>query len=267
MKKHILLILLPIIFQGQTFRAYYCFNYKPNKIDTIRAKKNQILIFDNEKSVFQDYKYMKMDSIFIKNRDLWKQFFTSNNAEDSMTDFQTIITNNLKTGKITYKSLMINTYEYSETINFQWKLENKFQNIHNITCQKATTKFGGRFWEAWFSNDYPFFFGPYKFHGLPGLIVKLSDSERNFIWELSELKQQDNDDFYDKNLSEIQGLSSKKLDKKKFVKLEKQMRVHPLGNVTEYTKDISLEELKKVREIESRLAKQNQYLDNTIEID
>ncbi len=49
------------------------------------------------------------------------------------------------------------------------------QKIGEYNAQKAITNFGGREWTAWFSTDLPFQDGPYKFYGLPGLIVKIED--------------------------------------------------------------------------------------------
>ncbi|MFL9835583.1 GLPGLI family protein [Chryseobacterium terrae] len=61
----------------------------------------------------------------------------------------------------------------------KWNIFPETKKIENYNCQKATTKFGGRTWEAWFSKDLPFPDGPYKFYGLPGLIVKLEDKTKS----------------------------------------------------------------------------------------
>jgi GLPGLI family protein len=54
---------------------------------------------------------------------------------------------------------------------------------------KATTNYKGRVWEAWFSKEYPINDGPYKFTGLPGLIVSLKDSEGDHIFNLIQIKK------------------------------------------------------------------------------
>jgi hypothetical protein len=50
-------------------------------------------------------------------------------------------------------------------------------------CQKALTTFRGRSYIAWFAPDIPLSAGPYKFRGLPGLIVKVEDTKSNFVYE------------------------------------------------------------------------------------
>lgn len=62
-------------------------------------------------------------------------------------------------------------------------------SIAGYACQRATASFGGRTWEAWFAREVPLSDGPYKFYGLPGLIVKVSDSRQHFVYELLKLRQ------------------------------------------------------------------------------
>lgn len=76
-----------------------------------------------------------------------------------------------------------------ETPSFKWLILPDTQKIENYNCQKATTNFGGRIWEAWFSKDLPFPDGPYKFHGLPGLIVKLEDKTKSHQFLLKGSKK------------------------------------------------------------------------------
>ena len=47
-------------------------------------------------------------------------------------------------------------------------------------CQKATTTYGGREWTVWYTPDIPVSAGPWKFQGLPGLIMAANDSEGIF---------------------------------------------------------------------------------------
>lgn len=57
-----------------------------------------------------------------------------------------------------------------------WKILPDKKKIDKFDVQKATADFGGRTWTAWFSQDFPFQDGPYKFYGLPGLILELEDA-------------------------------------------------------------------------------------------
>ena len=61
--------------------------------------------------------------------------------------------------------------------------------VAGYACQRATASFGGHVWEAWFAREVPLSDGPYKFFGLPGLIVKVSDSRQHFVYELLKLRQ------------------------------------------------------------------------------
>ena len=79
--------------------------------------------------------------------------------------------------------------QVDEKTNFNWKLkEVPDTTILGYSCQKATCTFGGRDYEAWYTLDIPISDGPYKFGGLPGLIVRIADVENEHIFQLFKVK-------------------------------------------------------------------------------
>lgn len=80
-------------------------------------------------------------------------------------------------------------YRYEEPkAPFNWEIVADTVSIGGIVCQKATTRFGNRQWIAWFAPSIPISDGPYKFHGLPGLILKVSDAQYYWNFDLAGIK-------------------------------------------------------------------------------
>jgi Protein of unknown function (Porph_ging). len=104
-------------------------------------------------------------------------------------------------------SILRGNFVYEEDLPvFNWKISNEMQTILSYTCRKATVSFRGRDFIAWFTPDIPVPNGPWKFDGLPGLILKLSDVDNNFIYEcqgLEQLKQKEPIKFYQINYTKI----------------------------------------------------------------
>ena len=65
----------------------------------------------------------------------------------------------------------------------QWQLEDERQTICGYQCQKATCHWRGRNFIAWFTSKIPIKSGPWKFGGLPGLIMKVCDIRNIYTWE------------------------------------------------------------------------------------
>ncbi|MGI4762538.1 MAG: GLPGLI family protein [Janthinobacterium lividum] len=79
-------------------------------------------------------------------------------------------------------------YRYEEPASFlTWVITPDRASRAGYACQRATTTFGGRQWEAWFTREVPVSEGPYKFFGLPGLIVQVADTRRYYVFELLTL--------------------------------------------------------------------------------
>ena len=66
----------------------------------------------------------------------------------------------------------------------------------NLICQKAEVEYGGRQWTTWFTKDVSLFEGPYYFHGLPGLILQIQDSEEDFVFAATEISKLEYDALY-----------------------------------------------------------------------
>lgn len=83
-----------------------------------------------------------------------------------------------------FRSVGMSLLTYKEPIIKNWKLVNETKVINTINCKKAEVTFKGRNWIAWYSPEIPLPYGPYKFSGLPGLIIKITDDKGDFDFEL-----------------------------------------------------------------------------------
>lgn len=73
---------------------------------------------------------------------------------------------------------------YKEPVIGSWKLIDETKVINTMNCKKATVTYKGRNWTAWYSTEIPLPYGPYKFSGLPGLIIKMIDQKNEYDFEL-----------------------------------------------------------------------------------
>ena len=112
-----------------------------------------------------------------KKKRRWLEYLYSEIFKDFSTDLQT---------QYIQMPLMLqseNCY-YSENISLQeWEIHEDTMMVCSYLCQKATCTFRGRNYVAWFTMDIPVSNGPWKFGGLPGLILKIYDTELLFVFE------------------------------------------------------------------------------------
>ena len=75
-------------------------------------------------------------------------------------------------------------YRYTEPWpSMHWTVGTEKQTICGYQCQKATCHWRGRDFVAWFTSQIPLKSGPWKFGGLPGLIMKVYDTKHVYTWE------------------------------------------------------------------------------------
>jgi GLPGLI family protein len=79
-------------------------------------------------------------------------------------------------------------FKVIETFSIKWKLSNETMKIKNFDCKKATTTFRGRNYNAWYASSIPIPAGPFKFVGLPGLILQIADDKNEVAFYAEEIK-------------------------------------------------------------------------------
>lgn len=67
--------------------------------------------------------------------------------------------------------------------NLDWTITEETKSVAGFSCNKAIASFRGRQWIVWFTTQIPLSFGPWKLHGLPGLILEAYDSTNKYTWK------------------------------------------------------------------------------------
>lgn len=161
-------------------RFFYDYKFIPDSTDKANVI-TEMMLLDIDKKGSNYYSQQKFLADSTSRADLERQLKLSpNNISINRTD---------KPGQVSYKvskqypdfktylftRVSSDSYKIEEDKKPEWKILPDKQKVGAYNAQKATTNFGGREWTAWFSTDLPFQDGPYKFYGLPGLIVKIED--------------------------------------------------------------------------------------------
>lgn len=72
---------------------------------------------------------------------------------------------------------MTGRFYYREPLDdIAWTVTDSTKTILGYECVMATADYHGRHWTAWFAPEIPVHDGPWKLHGLPGLILEASES-------------------------------------------------------------------------------------------
>lgn len=81
-----------------------------------------------------------------------------------------------------------NFYTNEKIEKFNWELLDKSEIILGYNCQAAITLYKGRQYTAYFTTDLSTNYGPWKFHGLPGMILKVISISNNEVYKMECLE-------------------------------------------------------------------------------
>lgn len=172
----------------------FMYEYKLVSDSTNREDvKTEIMNLDTTPKGSKFYSYTSYKSDSLMRVDLEKQL-KSTGSINIRTDqrkgiVRYTVAKNYTNGNIDFRTRIgMDAFRVAEERKIIWKIYPEKQKIGNWETQKATTEFAGRKWTAWFCSDIPIQDGPYKFSGLPGLIIKLEDNSQSHLFNLMAIK-------------------------------------------------------------------------------
>jgi len=178
----VIFLLSGFSYYGQSFKAtykksamisedYFEFMSAEQIVNISKVYEQYNLIYEDDKSLFSYELFESNNGSFVLSKVLdisyykfhtTKEIYEINILDDENVGFKSMLTNNYD-WKITENSLVINEY----------------------ICIEAITRFGTNIVKAYFSEEISIPDGPFRYHGLPGLILRIETNSE--IIELTEI--------------------------------------------------------------------------------
>ena len=225
--KHILIILFLINFSVNSFAQnavkveynYHYYNRSGKEIN-----KPMILTVSHEKSKFYNPDTSRIDSMCNTPEGKAQVEAYNNSIPHPFENLSKLITRGIKmyVGKNRTDNVMKeydtvageDRYFYTEPLGeMAWEISDSTLNGLVYECMMAETDYHVRHWNVWFSPEIPISDGPWKLHGLPGLILKANDIVGQYEFTATGIENYDKeiDPVYELNLYE-------KIDRKELLR-------------------------------------------------
>ena len=193
------------IFDDAQYRAYYEKQYRDDPSVPQAYHWMQVLQIGRNYQAFLDYGALRYDSIWnasVKARKTYGEFEAEKHAASKDTFSHLKLIFDRSKGMINaHEKIFISAYHYTEPIpQLQWTMARGDSTILGYPCHKATTHFRGRDYIAWYTEEIPFPYGPFKFGGLPGLITCIYDTQREHIYTLVGFEKAPSEDYIYENV-------------------------------------------------------------------
>lgn len=197
MKKYLFLTII-FIFNiksfGQNQRFIYEYEFKPDSLHKENVIKELMnLDINKEGSYFYSTLLLDRDSAlyaqFEQGKNLGIININLNKIKKSQTRF--IISKTYPDYNTVFHTSFNALYlAIKETVPINWTILPDTKTIEGLKVQKAFTKLDGREWNVWFTTEIQIHDGPYKFRGLPGLILSAEDKDEDHKFNIVGIKKQ-----------------------------------------------------------------------------
>jgi GLPGLI family protein len=202
-------------------KCIFEYNYTDSGLRSVKKLVDTMMLeIGNKSCKFYSYHNYLVDSIRkISDRSTWMLYKSTPNKYTVYINYpenKTTVIDNAK-GTLKY-------FEYIENFEIsKWTILDETMQILSHTCKKATCRFRGRDYIAWYAIDIPISRGPYKFAGLPGLIMKIADTENSYSFECVGIEKTNKPMNKDKK----GGIETVPTSREEFISMEKRFYSNP----------------------------------------
>lgn len=181
-----------------TYTVFYNYTFQPDKYDSSRKVSEQMLLLTGPdySHYLSHNRYLTDSAIKIISAEAEQSgsipvFNAQNRPPRPIINHQV------------FKIFNTKQYYFHNTIGVQqpcftddlpalnWQITDENKTILGYECKKATTEFAGRSYIAWYTTAIPVSDGPYKFYGLPGLILHVNDTQNHYSFTVTSMEQTD----------------------------------------------------------------------------
>lgn len=237
------------------YKVVYSMSYLTD-VDNVDERKSGKtgLFIGKDRSVFLDMTEVENDSLLAETRWKGEHSFTVMDemmkiSKDKVFD-PVVVLNYPEKGCALYQAYVSGEKRYiDDGIDMNWIIKDDTKDILGYQCRKAELNYRGRDYEAWYSEDLPISYGPYLFHGLPGLIFEINDVENEYRFNIIGFEK-----IGEPFLLTIDDYNVESISRNDFRKLERNKYENPMESMSMGVKDLKITDSfgNEVKQISSR---------------
>ncbi len=246
-------------------RAIYRLTCQTDSLDSGSVQQSIWYLFINEsESLFQEKYFVEADSLAyfhpkeyaslpkrsgVPMSPVDKNRYKIIKSMDTITVFDEVI------GRDMYGKTLLFEYKEAKSV-FSWQLSADTINIGGLMCQIAYANYAGRSWIAYFAPSIPIDDGPYKFSGLPGLVIRVHDDKNYWHFEMVNFQKLEDKRHLFMNFQST--YIFKRTDKSEFFKMRKSFQDNMIPMME--SAGAEFDEMLKTR-IENKMKKDNNWIE------
>lgn len=171
--------------EGIQMRANYSYAFVRDTVSGYTETGTGTLEIGRNFTKYWDWKLFESDSL-VRNGCVRSYSRVLDGAEVDQITLMEIFIHDLKSGKWTCTG-RVGTQDFlyeDEITDMEWEILDSVSVVAGYNAVMATCSFRGRDYTAWFTPDIPVSAGPWKFSGLPGLILSVRDADGYYDFSL-----------------------------------------------------------------------------------
>ncbi|MDY3089805.1 MAG: GLPGLI family protein [Porphyromonas sp.] len=178
------------------YEVSYEYSYRRDALDTFDVRREPMLLQLSDSHLrfvsvnlyaadtLQDNAYHRGVQSFMEIMAPWRRYRSLARYDEQLTcDLGT------KSLHANVPIVLDNWYYTEEMPRQEWTLLEGDSVIMGYVCHRASTSFRGRSYVAYYAPDIPLPYGPWKFGGLPGLILSVADEGGNHTYTAVGLEE------------------------------------------------------------------------------